>query len=73
MMERAGYSFDVFTVSPRLVLSLGEWARPHVATNNVCKMVKSLLHKQLVKLVNLVKSLPSQIVSLPVVTMEVQA
>ena len=70
MMERAGYSFDVFTVSPRLVLSLGEWARPHVATNNVCKMVKSLLHKQLIKLV---KSPPSQIVSLPVVTMEVQA
>ena len=57
----------VSTVSPRLVLSLGERGRPHVVTNNVCKMVKSLLHKQLVKLV---KSPPSQIVSLPV---EVQA
>ena len=68
MMERAGYSFDVSTISPRLVLSLGERGRPHVVTNIVCKMVKSLLDKQLV---NLVKSLPSQMVSLPVV--EVQA
>ena len=43
-----------------------------MVTNNVYKMVKSLLHKQLVmvNLVNLVKSLPSQMVSLP---MEVQA
>ena len=70
--QRAGYSCDVSTISPRLVLSLGERGRPHVVTNNVYKMVKSLLHKQLVmvKLVNLVKSLPSQMVSLP---MEVQA
>ena len=69
--QRAGYSCDVSTISPRLVLSLGERGRPHVVTNNVCKMVKSLLHKQLVKLVKLVKSLPSQMVSLPEV--EVQA